>query len=77
MQSAASRYYRERLKYNQESTTCPSVIVVLWYVEHVVKKCQVHRRHRVCTVIREHHRLEQIHTKRLCVPIKKIRSNLQ
>jgi hypothetical protein len=72
MQSTGSRYYRERLKYQQERTVCPSVIAVLWYVEHVVKKYQVHRRHRVCTVVREYHRPEQIHTKRSCVLIKKI-----
>jgi hypothetical protein len=36
----------------------PSVIAVLRYVEHAVKKCQVHRRHRVCIVVREYHRLE-------------------
>jgi hypothetical protein len=51
----------------------PSVIAVLLYVvEHVIKKCQVHRRHQVCTIVRKHHRPEQIQAKCSCIPTKKI-----
>jgi hypothetical protein len=50
----------------------PPVIAILWYIEHIIKKAQVHRRHRVCTVVRKHHGPEQIQTKRSCVPTKKL-----
>jgi hypothetical protein len=52
------------------------VIVVLRYIEHVVKKYQVHRRHRVCTVVWEHRRPEQIQVKRSCVLTKKVSTPL-
>jgi hypothetical protein len=50
----------------------PPVIAVLRYIEHVIKKCQVHRRHLVCTVIQEYHEPEQIQAKLSCIPTKKI-----
>jgi hypothetical protein len=46
----------------------PLDISVPRYVEHVLKKCQIHRRHRVCAVVREHHGPERIQVKWSCVP---------
>jgi hypothetical protein len=48
------------------------VIAVLRYVEHVVKKCQVHRRHRVCSIVRKHHGPEQNPSKTLMCTYKKV-----
>jgi hypothetical protein len=48
----------------------PPVIAVLRYVEYVIKICQVHRRHQVCTVVWEHHGPEQLQAKHSCVPTK-------
>jgi hypothetical protein len=62
---------KQRMKYKQETWTrevevqareyCMSLIVaVLRYIEHIIKKAQVHRLHRVYTVVREHHGHEKI-----------------